>query len=250
MLRNRLLGRWPSRTCDRSVVSLFVLLALSLGVQVAHAAENMIEEQLQEIGSIPNEEVMVVQRKYTRKRLRHELTPITIGGFPFNPVRRTLFAGASYILHLNDTYAWEALNFSYTKNFFGSFIDEINTNKTRPNQNDIKSDYQKLLFSVSTGLQIAPFYGKMATFGKYIAFMEPYFAIGIGYSKTEQAGYVTATPGFGMRIYFKEWFSMRVELRDYIYTEKFIDRATGQKSSALRNNFAVIGALSFWLPKM
>src|SRR5471032_2608255 len=161
-----------NRLCGFLLVSVVVLTP----ALTARANEDsVIEKQLKEIGQIPNEEVIVVQRKYTRKNWRHELTPISLGGLPFGTVRRTLFGGASYTLHVNDWFAWEVGNFVYTKTFFSSFTDDINNNKANganPKAADIKPDYQKLLFFLTTGIQIAPFYGKMSTFTKWIAYTE------------------------------------------------------------------------------
>lgn len=230
-----------------------------LGVFVAFsgrsfAAENVIEKQLEEIGSIPYEEVVVVQRKYTRKQWRHEFTPITFGGIPFGTVRRTLFAGASYTLHANDWLGIELFNFAYSKNFFSSFSSDINANKdpARANsQPNIKPDFQKLLYFMTSGVQITPFYGKVSTFSRYIAYVEPFFSLGVGLAKTETDSYLAYFPGIGVRAFFKEWFSMKLEFRDYLYTESFSSRSsTGGTSSALRNNYAVMVAFSFWLPKM
>ncbi len=217
------------------------------------ASEGIIEKQLQEIGGIKNEEIVVVQREYTSKKMRHELTPITLGGIPFGTVRRTLFAGASYSLHLNDWLAWEAVNFAYAKNFFSSFTTDINSNKDAArtaNQPDIKPDIQKLLYFGTTGIQVTPLNGKLSTFSQWIAYVEPFFSLGVGFAKTETESYITYFPGIGLRAFFREWFSLKLEFRDYLYTEKFTNRSTGLSDSALRNNYSVTLALSFWLPKM
>lgn len=233
---------------------LLFLLGVLLALSPLHASDNVIERQLEEIGSIPYEEVVVVQRKFTRKDWRHEFTPITFGGIPFGTVRRTLFAGAAYTLHANDWLGLELFNFTYTKNFFSSFTDDINGNKD-PNrinsQPNIKPDFQKLLFFVTSGIQLTPFYGKLTTFSRWIAYVEPYLSLGVGLAKTESANYLTYYPGIGVRVFFKEWFSMKAEFRDYLYTETFTARnASGQMQSALRNNYAVMVSFSFWLPKM
>lgn len=232
------------------------LLALLSGLTLvlslpAWGASNVIEKQLQEIGSVPNEEVVVVQKKYTRKQMRHELTPIGFGGLPFGTIRRTLMGSASYTLHVNDWLGIEVFNFSYTKNFFSGFTDDINNNATRPNQAQIKPDYQKLLYFLSSGIQISPFYGKFATFSRYIAYIEPYVSFNLGMAKTEVDTYLAFVPGIGLRVFFKEWFSMKVEFRDYLYTESYTTRTNPPtQASALRNNYAVMASLSFWLPKM
>ncbi len=234
----------------QSACSLFVLL-LSAGS--IFAAENVIERQLEDIGSIPNEEVVVVQRKYTRKIWRSEFSPISFGGVPFGTVRRTLVAGASYTLHANDWLAFELLNFQYTKNFFSSFTSDVNANKDPgrvSTQPDIKPDYQKLLYFLTTGLEVTPFYGKLSSFSRWIGYVEPYLSLGVGLAKTEVNSYITYYPGVGVRAFFREWFSMRLEFRDYLYTEKFVDRTTLLTTPSLRNNFAVMVSLSFWLPKM
>lgn len=235
-----------------------------LGVLVAFsgkavASDNVIEQQLEEIGSIPNEEVVVVQRKYTRKNWRHEFSPISVGGVPFGTVRRTLSAGGSYTLHANDWLGLELFNFTYTKNFFSSFTDDINLGQLNGG-NDcnagggrpcVRPDFQKLLYFLTTGVQLTPFYGKVSTFSRWIAYVEPYFTLGLGLAKTETDQYLTYYPGVGIRAYFKEWFSMKLEFRDYMYTEKTVNRDQGgNPTTAFRNNYSVMVAFSFWLPKM
>jgi len=219
---------------------------------VVFGSEGIIEEQLKEIGSVPNQEVMVVQRKYTTKQWRHEFTPVQFGGIPFGTVRRTLFGGASYTLHANDWLGFELINFIYTKTFFSSFTDDINNHKDPArNQLDIKPDYQKLLYFVTTGVQITPIYGKLSTLSRWIAYMEPYFSLGVGFAKTETNQYMAFSPGIGMRVFFREWVSMRVDFRNYLYTETFETRTAARtETSQLRNNYAVMLSLSFWLPKM
>ena len=226
------------------------IFLLCLGIPLrAGASSGVIEKQLQDIGSISNDEVVVVQRQYTKKNFRHEFTPVTIGGVPFGTVRRTLLGSASYVLHLNDWFAWEAFNFAYTKTFFTSFTDDINEHK-RTNGVDIKPDYQKLLYFLTTGVELTPFYGKTSSFSRWIAYIEPYISLGVGLAKTESNSYLTYYPGIGMRMFFKEWFSMRLELRDYLYTEQTVAASSGAATSRLTNNYAVMVSLSFWLPKM
>ncbi len=203
---------------------------------------NTIEEQLIEIGKVHNDEIVVVQRKYTRKDWRHELVPIMFGGIPFGTFRRTLFGGASYTLHLNDWLAFEGVTFLYSQTFFTSFTKDITANP------EIKPDYQKLIYFLSSGFQISPFYGKLSTFSRWIAYIEPFISLGGGIAKTETNNYFTFYPGFGIRAFFKEWFSMRIELRDYIYSEAQAARSGG--SSRLTNNYSVMLSLSFWIPKM
>lgn len=229
-----------------SFLSLLVPLYWTLVSSSSFAATGVIEKQLQEIGTVSNEEVVVVQRQYTTKNMRHELTPIALGGIPFGTVRRTLFGSAAYTLHLNDSFAWEAVNFAYTKTFFSSFADDVNAINTVK----IKPDFQKLIFFATTGIQYSPTYGKISTFSRWIAYMEPFVSLGVGLAKTDVNSYIAFAPGVGMRIFFKEWFSMKLEFKDYIYTERSLNRSTLQESSSMKNNYAVMLSLSFWLPKM
>lgn len=212
------------------------------------AATGVIEKQLQEIGTISNEEVVVVQRQYTTKNMRHELSPVSLGGIPFGTVRRTLFGSAAYTLHLNDTFAWEALNFTYTKSFFSSFAEDVSAQSPNP---VIKPDFQKLVFFLTSGIQFTPSYGKVSTFSRWIAYLEPFISLGVGIAKTDANTYLAFAPGIGMRLFFKEWFSMKLEFKDYIYTEQSTSRTSPPVPiSSLKNNYAVMLSLSFWLPKM
>ncbi|MCB0403701.1 MAG: outer membrane beta-barrel domain-containing protein [Bdellovibrionales bacterium] len=204
------------------------------------ADENLIEKQLEEIGTIPNREVIAVQKKYTRKDWRHELTPVSLGGIPFGTVRRTLTSGLGYTLHWSDSFATEA-NFIYTKNFLSSFTDDINNNNPSPN---IRPQIQNLVLVGSAGIQLTPWYGKMATFSRWIVYVEPFLALGVGIAKTDLRDYFTFYPGIGIRAFFREWVSLRIDFRNYIYQE------TSSDGTSLRSNFTISASLSFWLPKM
>lgn len=234
---------------------LFTLVAfLVLGHSNAFAASGVIEQQLADIGTVTNDEVVVVQRQFTRKNMRHEFTPITLGGMPFGTVRRTLLGSASYTLHLNDNWGLELFNFAYTKTLFSSFTDDINNNKdpsVNAGQDDIRPDFQKLLWFATMGVVWTPTYGKVATFSQFIAYIEPYIGLGFGVAKTEADLYFAFYPAVGIRVFFKEWFSMKLEFRDYLYTEKFQTRTNPPtEATSLKNNYAVMVSLSFWLPKM
>jgi outer membrane beta-barrel protein len=230
--------------------TLHVLSFLSIIVSsTAFCAANVIEKQLADIGSISNDEVVVVQRKYTRKSWRSEITPFSFGGVPFGTVQNSLFGGASYTLHANDWLGLELFNFEYTKTFFTGFTSDVNANN--PNSAAIEPYYQKLLYMMTGGIQISPFYGKLSTFSQYIAYIEPYLAFGGGIAKTETSLYPTFYPAAGIRIFFREWVSLKLELRDYIYTETYQSLSNPPvNTSALEQNWAVMVSLSFWLPKM
>lgn len=229
-----------------------LLIALVLLGPAARGASNVIEKQLEEIGSVPNQEVVVVERKFTRKSWRHEITPLEFGGNPFGTIRRMLMGGASYTLHANDWLGLELLNFTYTENFFSTFTSDINSSKLPgSNQANISPDYQKLLFFLTTGVQISPFYGKMSTLSRWLAYVEPFVSLGVGLAKTETDSYLAVAPGIGLRVFFKEWFSMKIEFKDYIYNENSLTlSANPTAQTTTRNNYSVLASLSFWLPKM
>jgi outer membrane beta-barrel protein len=231
-----------------------LLVCLTISARSFASGSGVIEKQLADIGSVSNDEVIVVQRQFTSKKWRHELTPLTIGGIPFGTVRQTLLGGASYTLHANEWLGLELFNFAYTQTFFTSFADDINNNKAaglNPNANNIQPDYQKLLYFVTAGIQLTPFYGKVSTFSRWIAYLEPYVALGAGLSKTESNSYFTFYPAVGLRAYFKEWLSAKLEFRDYMYTEQDLSPTSSLvTNSNFRNNYAVTISLSFWLPKM
>lgn len=224
------------------------LLVSALTLSAFGAETEEIEKQLSEIGSISKDEVLVVQKKFTRKEWRHEITPFLFGGIPFGTVRRTMTSGGSYTLHLKDWFALEPLNFTFSKNFFTSFTDDINTNSS-PSPN-LRPDPQRILYFLTTGVQLTPIYGKVSTLSRWLAYVEPYFGLGAGLAKTETDSYFTFYPAEGMRVYFREWFSMKLELRDYMYTEQTINPTTQERTPNFRNNYQVGIALSFWLPKM
>jgi hypothetical protein len=104
-----------------------ILYILYIGVSAffycadSYAAKS-IEQQLVDVGSVQQDEVLVVQRKFTRKNWRHEITPVAFGGIPFGNIRRPLFGSFSYTLHPNDWLGLELFNFVYSKTFFTLFV--------------------------------------------------------------------------------------------------------------------------------
>lgn len=233
---------------QRSSWKCWVLPMLAWGVPLIAGSE--IEDQLKEIGSVPNEEVFVVQRKYTRKNLRSEFVPITFGAVPFGTVRTHLFGGAAYALHLNDSWAWEVGNFLYSKTFLTSFVNDINAGQDSSGNPRIGDNTKKLLFLLTTGLQWTPFYGKMSTMSRWIAYLEPYISVGTGVAHTEGGDYLAFYPGVGFRVFFREWFSMRLEFRDYMYFGQVTNLTTGAAETRLIPNYAFTFSICFWLPKM
>ncbi len=226
-----------------------LFLGMLCGALCAQAAESLIEEQLEEIGRIPHREIISVQRNYTKKAWRHELSPFTFGGIPFGTIRRTLIGGTGYALHWNDWFATEA-NFLYTKNFFTSFTEDINgPDEDNPvNTPPIQPLVQNLVFVLSAGASFTPWHGKVATFSRHTLYLEPVFSLGAGIAKTDSNTYFTFYPGIGLRVFFREWVSLKLEVRDYIYQE--VSGTPGSEVTSLTNNYSVAVSLSFWLPKM
>ena len=78
-----------------------------------------------------------------------------------------------------------------------------------------------------------------------------FFELGLYYSSYLSFRSVLLNPDERFReVYFREWFSMKVELRDYMYTEQTITPGSQTRTPTFRNNYAIGLAFSFWLPKM
>ena len=123
--------------------------------------------------------------------------------------------------------------------------NDINANSTNGTQVTLLTS--QLVFLLTSGIQLTPFHGKLSTFSHWIAYVEPYLSLGAGLARTDTDNLLTYYPGIGLRVFFKEWFSMRFEIRDYMYTGPISPLST---QTELQQNVAMLVSLSFWLPKM
>lgn len=181
-----------------------------------------------------NQLIRVIQRKPFLRRERVEFAPY-IGTNVNDALVNAFLAGGSLNYHLTETMAFGA----YGGVSLGSETDLFD---------QVISDYA-LFAQVSqvqwyggVQFQYAPIYGKFAMFNTWIIPWDIYTTLGAGWTKTQLDGHVTLTAGAGSRFFMSRWFTLNVEMRDYIYNEDY------PGGSELVNNLVFSAGVSFFLP--
>jgi outer membrane beta-barrel protein len=159
---------------------------------------------------IPNEHILVVQKRFIKKAGSFELVPIQVGIQPANSFTRQIQWGASLSYHLTESFGLEILHLSFASNDFTSLETSINNAtglKVRHNDNSV--------LLAGSGIIWTPFKSKAATL-KNVYHFEGYFVGGGGTIKAETSQDPMAMGAFGFRSYLNQDAIFKIELRDYM----------------------------------
>jgi outer membrane beta-barrel protein len=159
---------------------------------------------------IPNEHILVVQKRFIKKAGSFELVPIQVGIQPANSFTRQVQWGASFGYHLTESFGLEILHLSFASNDFTTLETSINNAtglKIRHNDNSV--------LVAGSGLIWTPFKSKAATLKNAYHF-EGYFVAGGGTIKAETSQDPMAMGAFGFRSYLNQDAIFKIELRDYM----------------------------------
>ena len=170
--------------------------------------------QAEDEGKIDEGRVIAVQvRKF---RMNHELT---VGGafLPLDAFYKFFGVSFQYVLHFTDLWAWEAVHFTLCKYLQVStgLEKELNDNWDASITNVKKVD-----FMLDSNLMFKPLYGKMVLFDGLTVNLETYFLTGVGMQQWNGDPYPSVNLGVGMRAFFNNRLSVRIETRDYVYMDR------------------------------
>ena len=146
---------------------------------------------------------------------RHELTA-TLGVLPMDAFFKGMSLYGSYTYHFDHLYAWEIVGGLWSFNF-GTGLEK-----------ELKDKYQvqptsagELTWVLNSNFVFKPLYGKFALGNDKLFSAEMFFVAG-----PALAGYTAATPfgadlGAGIRMFMGRYFSMRFDVRDYMFFPNF-----------------------------
>ncbi len=160
--------------------------------------------------SIPNEHILVVQRRFVDKAGRFELMPVHLGVQPSNSFSRQFIWGAGISYHLTESFGLELLHVSFASTDHGDLekiINDATGLKIRHNDNSVLLMGGSVLWT--------PFKSKAAT-KREVYHFEGYFLAGGGSILAENSRDPMAMAGFGFRSYLNRDGIFKFELRDYI----------------------------------
>lgn len=168
------------------------------------------------IGQPDGSERSVVQaRKFS---LGHELS-LSIGSMPLDPFEKGWSAGLSYTMHFGGTFSWELLNAAAAllvpTALRNNLVDRFGR---RPDE------FSAPRAMVTTGFVVAPLYGKMALLDGLVIHQALFLGVHAGAmfgNRPTVLGMLedvrpSAGLGVGYRMFFNEWFSMRLDVRDFL----------------------------------
>lgn len=184
----------------RAMTLILALAALSQSFAGSAAAQSAEEEVAYDSRAVQN-------RHYSGT---HELA--LFGGIlPLDAFTKGITIGGGYTWHINDTWAWEVVNYNYSFPFDTDLKAKLDPFDLEP------TPFEVLEHLITTNLLIKPIYWKGAFFGDSIIHGEIGFLVGGGvgiYSRSQRAA---VDFGLSFRFYLERWLSLRLEARHNLF---------------------------------
>lgn len=175
-----------------------------------------------------------VQKRLFQKAGRHELS--VMGGlYAADLLSSFPMVQGAYTFHFTEDLGLEA-SFGYTRT--QSELVEI-IEETRGVEL-IRINAPVLLYQGHLVWSLA--YGKVRWFSGSISRFDFNVALGGGVTDNQTALGLTFSGGFGMKFFFGEWFSLRIDVRDQVLKQEVLGE------SRLVNNLAATAGFSVFLP--
>lgn len=204
------------------------------------------------------EETDAVRQRLLLRGGRFEITP-TVGFTLNDPFQRNLLFGANLGYHFTDSFAFGATILTATS-FETGLAEEVQQKRA-----ERVDGFSGVTLLGSAELVYTPLFGKFALFGRAIVNYDLHLIVGGGLALTGAVGDVDSedlgggTPlllvGLGFRSFVNDWFSINIEVRDYIYSYA-INSVAGADingdaiaESEWSNNFAVTVGFGFFFPQ-
>ncbi len=160
-----------------------------------------------------DETVYVVQNRLFR--MRHELA-LQAGVLPMDAFYKGITAGGGYTWHISEAFAWEVARFNYVFPVQTDLADEL-----RDNFGVQPTAYDRIRYFLQTSFVFKPLFGKWSLLNRAVLRDEVFLTVTTGMLK------LVNTPadrfqaivggGLGVRVFVTNWFSVRLDVRDFAY---------------------------------
>lgn len=175
-----------------------------------------------------------VRERLFQKALRHEIS-IMGGVYAADLLSASYLLQAAYTFHVTEDLGLEA-SFAYSQS---------NSELVRIIENDrgvslIRIDAPVYVYQAHLVWTLA--YGKLRWFGDGISRFDFNVAIGGGLTDNQTARGLTFSAGVGIKFFFDEWFSIRIDIRDQVLQQELLGEST------IVNNLTATLGLSVFLP--
>ena len=205
-----------------------------------------------EAAPLTKDRVDVLQLKSITKKRRHEFTPLFSLGLNDSFVQ-VMTLGLGYTYHLTEGFAFElrgAYAFSSSKGIVQDMRSSGKNALLQPVDGSVStakfnpSLSQPLFYGFGSFLW-SPLVGKFVL-GKSIFDFDIFLSAGVGYVRTVEANegkdLVGVSFGVGWRIFLAKWLSLRVDIRDTVYSQELFG------VNVLTHNVFVSAGFGFFFP--
>jgi outer membrane beta-barrel protein len=209
------------------------LLLLQIAAAVATARAQCIDEAIRDELNA-RRRYRGVQKRLFQKAGRSELS--AMGGlYAADLLSSSYLLQAAYTFHVTEEFGLEA-SFGYTRADSELVqIVEQDTSFTALRLDSPVFIYQgHLLWSLA--------YGKLRWFSGSISRFDLYAAVGGGVTDNQSADGLTFSAGLGFKVFFGDWFGLRLDLRDQVLSQELLG------VSNIVNNLAATLGFSVFLP--
>jgi outer membrane beta-barrel protein len=183
------------------VITVTVLSALAATAAPGHAADAG-SEQGGVLYSVEKRDVMG----------SHELS-VSLGTLPMDAFGKGLTLTGAYTFHFNQLIAWEIIGGTYSF-LIGTGLKEELADRfnARPEE---EGDLQAM---INSNFVFKPLYGKLALLNDTLLAAELFFVLGpaLGFFDDESSPF-GGNVGVGMRLFIGKYFSLRLDIRDYVF---------------------------------
>jgi len=205
--------------------------AQDTGTDVPQPAATVTPQPLTEANYFKT--IKVIQKRPVTKARRLELCPF-FSYLPNDDFVRGYVPGVHVAYHMNEGVALEGTA-AYGLHSNKQLLKQIRQNGVEPAVLD------RMQFLASGGLNWAPIYGKLAYLERRILTYDLFLTTGFGVTSTDleittstgggggggsvatehrKASFQGYYIGIGQRYYFTDWAALRIELRNYAYTQR------------------------------
>jgi outer membrane beta-barrel protein len=175
-----------------------------------------------------------VQSRLFQKAGRHELS--AMGGlYASDLLSSSYLVGGAYTFHFTEDLGLEA-SFGYAR---------AQSSLVRIVENDTSFTALRLdtpIYIYEGHLLWSLAYGKLRWFSSGISRFDLYLAFGGGVTDNQSAQGLTGSFGLGLKLFFGEWFAVRVDVRDQLMQQELLGH------SEIVNNLAATLGFSFFFP--
>lgn len=175
-----------------------------------------------------------VRERLFQKALRHEVS-LMGGVYAADLLSASYLLQAAYTFHVTEDLGLEA-SFAHAR---------ANSELVRIIENDrgialLRIDSPVFVYQGHLVWSIA--YGKLRWFGDGISRFDLNLAFGGGLTDNQTARGLTFSAGVGFKLFFEEWFAVRVDVRDQVLQQELLGRST------IVNNLTATLGVSVFLP--